>query len=51
MEKRVAVLQGDGIGPEVTSAAVRILEAIGRRFQPYIPFWLRFYRRRSDRQV
>ncbi|GKV56794.1 3-isopropylmalate dehydrogenase [Sporosarcina sp. NCCP-2222] len=32
MEKRVAVLQGDGIGPEVTSAAVRVLEVIARRF-------------------
>ncbi|MDN4608007.1 3-isopropylmalate dehydrogenase [Sporosarcina highlanderae] len=32
MEKRVAVLQGDGIGPEVTEAAVRVLEVIARRF-------------------
>jgi len=32
MEKRVAVLQGDGIGPEVTSAAVRVLEVVARRF-------------------
>ena len=32
MEKRVAVLPGDGIGPEVTAAAVRVLEVIGRRF-------------------
>ncbi|WP_342513099.1 3-isopropylmalate dehydrogenase [Sporosarcina sp. FSL K6-1522] len=32
MEKRVAVLPGDGIGPEVTAAAVKVLETIGRRF-------------------
>ncbi|MDW0116862.1 3-isopropylmalate dehydrogenase [Sporosarcina thermotolerans] len=32
MEKRVAVLQGDGIGPEVTEAAVRVLEVVARRF-------------------
>lgn len=32
MEKRVAVLPGDGIGPEVTAEAVRVLEVIGKRF-------------------
>jgi 3-isopropylmalate dehydrogenase len=29
---RIAVLPGDGIGPEVTAEAVRALEAVGRRF-------------------
>ncbi len=33
MTKRVAVLPGDGIGPEVMEAAVKILQVIGRRFQ------------------
>jgi len=28
---RIAVLPGDGIGPEVTAEAVRVLEAIGKR--------------------
>ena len=28
----IAVLAGDGIGPEVTAEAVRVLEAVGRRF-------------------
>lgn len=28
----IAVLPGDGIGPEVTAEAVRVLEAVGRRF-------------------
>src|SRR5260370_17982288 len=28
----IAVLAGDGIGPEVTSEAVRVLEAVGERF-------------------
>ncbi len=29
---RICLLPGDGIGPEVTDAAVRVLEAAGRRF-------------------
>jgi len=28
----IAVLGGDGIGPEVTAEAIRVLEAIGRRY-------------------
>ncbi len=32
MTARIAVLPGDGIGPEVTEAALRVLRAIGRRF-------------------
>ncbi|PPA72185.1 3-isopropylmalate dehydrogenase [Jeotgalibacillus proteolyticus] len=32
MEKTVAVLQGDGIGKEVTKSAVKVLQAVGRRF-------------------
>lgn len=32
MEKKVAVLPGDGIGPEVTASAVKVLEVIARRF-------------------
>ena len=31
MEFKIAVLGGDGIGPEVTAEAVRVLEAIGRK--------------------
>ncbi|MFD1706854.1 3-isopropylmalate dehydrogenase [Siminovitchia sediminis] len=33
MKKRVAVLAGDGIGKEVTNAAMAVLDAVGRRFQ------------------
>ncbi|MDS9472389.1 3-isopropylmalate dehydrogenase [Sporosarcina pasteurii] len=33
MRKRIAVLPGDGIGPEVTEAAVKVLQVIGRRFK------------------
>jgi len=29
---KIAVLPGDGIGPEITVQAVRVLEAVGRRF-------------------
>ncbi len=31
MHAEIAVLPGDGIGPEVTTAAVAVLEAVGRR--------------------
>ena len=30
---RIAVLPGDGIGPEVIAQAVRVLEAVGERFE------------------
>ena len=32
MDFKVAVLGGDGIGPEVTAEGVKILEAVGRVF-------------------
>lgn len=32
MKKKIAVLPGDGIGPEVTAAAVKVLEVIAKRF-------------------
>src|SRR5262245_38784711 len=32
MKAKIAVLPGDGIGPEVVAEALRVLEAIGRRF-------------------
>jgi 3-isopropylmalate dehydrogenase len=32
VEKRICVLPGDGIGPEVTAEAVKLLEDVGRRF-------------------
>ncbi|MBX6365159.1 MAG: 3-isopropylmalate dehydrogenase, partial [Gemmatimonadetes bacterium] len=32
MRARIAVLPGDGIGPEVTREAVRVLDAVARRF-------------------
>ena len=32
MEKTIAVLPGDGIGPEVTRAAVKVLQTIGMRY-------------------
>lgn len=38
MEKRIAVLPGDGIGPEVTSSAVKVLEVIARRFHHSFEF-------------
>jgi 3-isopropylmalate dehydrogenase len=35
---KIAVLPGDGIGPEVTVQAVRVLEAVGRRFNREFAF-------------
>lgn len=32
MEKKIAVILGDGIGPEVTQQSIRVLNAIGARF-------------------
>lgn len=32
MEKKITVLPGDGIGPEVIAAAVRVLQVVGKRF-------------------
>ncbi|HET9982729.1 MAG TPA: 3-isopropylmalate dehydrogenase, partial [Longimicrobiales bacterium] len=32
MNARIAVLPGDGIGPEVTAEALRVLDAVARRF-------------------
>ena len=32
MDFKIAVLSGDGIGPEVTTEAVKVLQAIGRQF-------------------
>ncbi len=32
MKARIAVLPGDGIGPEVTAEAVRCLHAVAARF-------------------
>ena len=38
MQALIAVLPGDGIGAEVTAEAVRVLEAVGRRFGHDIGF-------------
>ena len=32
MEKKITVLPGDGIGPEVVASAVKVLQVIGKRF-------------------
>ncbi len=32
MDKKITVLRGDGIGPEVVGEAVRVLEAVGKKF-------------------
>ena len=35
---KIAVLPGDGIGPEITVQAVRVLEAVGRRYNHQFEF-------------
>ena len=32
MSRRIVVLAGDGVGPEVTAEAVRVLEAVSVRY-------------------
>jgi 3-isopropylmalate dehydrogenase len=38
MSKRIVVLAGDGVGPEVTSQAVRVLDAASKRFSLGLTF-------------
>ena len=38
MNFKIAVLRGDGIGPEITDEALRILQAVGRRFKHEFQF-------------
>ena len=38
MEKKIAVLPGDGIGPEVTAEAVKVLKVIAKRFNHSFDF-------------
>ncbi|MBR1624834.1 MAG: 3-isopropylmalate dehydrogenase, partial [Clostridia bacterium] len=32
MNKTIALIRGDGIGPEVVASAVKVLDAIGKKF-------------------
>lgn len=38
MEKRIAVLPGDGVGPEVTAEAVKVMQVIAARFNHHFIF-------------
>lgn len=38
MKKKIAVLPGDGIGPEVTSQSIKVLNAIAKRFNHEFTF-------------
>lgn len=37
-EYKIAVIQGDGIGPEVTQEAIQVLKAIGEKYQHHFTF-------------
>ena len=43
MNLNIAVLPGDGIGPEVTAEAVKVLKAIGLAFEHTFNFKYGFY--------
>ncbi len=32
MDKKIAVIRGDGIGPEIVAEAIKVLDAVCRRF-------------------
>ena len=32
MKYKIAILQGDGVGPEVTSESIKCLEAVSKKF-------------------
>lgn len=38
MEVRIAVIKGDGIGPEIVSEAVKVLDTVGRRFSHHFHY-------------
>ena len=38
MNFNIALLKGDGIGPEIVSSAVRVLEAVGKKFSHTFAF-------------
>lgn len=38
MKKKITVLPGDGVGPEVTQAAVQVLQTIAKRYQHQFDF-------------
>ena len=38
MEKRIAVLPGDGIGKEMVQGAIEVLQSIGERFNHQFSF-------------
>ena len=33
MEKRIAIIRGDGIGPEIMTQAIAVLDAVAAKFQ------------------
>ena len=38
MKKKIAVLPGDGIGPEIIAQAVKVLETVGKRYNHEFEF-------------
>ena len=51
IRKTIAVLPGDGIGPEVTRAAIQLLQRLRRRFRPQFRISRTALRRRRHRRA
>ena len=32
MDKKIAVIRGDGIGPEIVNEAIRVLDAVAKKY-------------------
>jgi 3-isopropylmalate dehydrogenase len=39
MEKKIAIIRGDGIGPEIMTQALAVLDAIAKKFGHTLPMW------------
>ena len=40
MEKNIAVIKGDGIGPEIVTEAMKVLDAVAKKYNHKLNGWL-----------
>ena len=43
MEKNIAVIKGDGIGPEIVNEAIKVLDAIAKKYNHTFNYKHMFY--------
>ena len=48
MKKKIAVINGDGIGPEVTRQSIRVLNAVAEHFGHTVQLYIRLDGCRCD---